>query len=207
MGNKQGTIASNVDTSTTWTIPLDFANDIPNSTSGTGTIYVDTYSGSTKTGTQSTTLTASVPSSMKPTFTGVSLSDFNTAAQNLVSNTTTFIQIVSNIKVTFNGGAGSYGSSITGYKAEIVGKNQTTNVNGGTLGIMNYNGAITIRASVSDSRGRWSDTRDVSVTVLEYFAPALSFSIARTGSTSSTFTVTRNAKVAPLTVGVVKKTL
>lgn len=66
---------------------------------------------------------------------------------------------------------------------------------------MNYNGAITIRASVSDSRGRWSDTRDVSVTVLEYFAPALSFSIARTGSTSSTFTVTRNAKVAPLTVG------
>ncbi|MGU7889033.1 DUF859 family phage minor structural protein, partial [Streptococcus suis] len=45
-GNKSGTIATNVDTSTTWTIPLDFANDIPNSTSGTGTIYVDTYSGS-----------------------------------------------------------------------------------------------------------------------------------------------------------------
>ena len=206
-GSKQGTIASNVDTSTTWTIPLDFANDIPNSTSGTGTIYVDTYSGSTNIGTQSTTLTAIIPSSMKPTFTGVSLSDFNTAAQNLVSSTTTFIQIVSNIKVTFNGGAGSYGSSITGYKAEIVGKNQTTNVNDGTLGIMNYNGAITIRASVSDSRGRWSDTRDVSVTVLEYFAPALSFNIARTGSTSSTFTVTRNARVAPLAIGGAQKNI
>ena len=206
-GNKQGTIASNVDTSTTWTIPLDFANDIPDSTSGTGTIYVDTYSGSTNIGTQSTTLTAIIPSSMKPTFTGVSLSDFNTAAQNLVSSTTTFIQIVSNIKVTFNGGAGSYGSSITGYKAEIVGKNQTTNVNDGTLGIMNYNGAITIRASVSDSRGRWSDTRDVSVTVLEYFAPALSFNIARTGSTSSTFTVTRNARVAPLAIGGAQKNI
>ena len=204
-GNKQGTIASNVDTSTTWTIPLDFANDIPNSTSGTGTIYVDTYSGSTKTGTQSTTLTASVPASMKPTFTGVSLSDFNTAAQNLVSSATTFIQIVSNIKVVFNGGTGTYGSTITGYKAEIVGKNQTTNVNGGTLGIMNYHGTVTVRASVSDSRGRWSDTRDVTVTVLEYFAPALSFSIARTGSSSSTFTVTRNAKVAPLTVGSAQK--
>lgn len=204
-GSKQGTIASNVDTSTTWTIPLDFANDIPNSTSGTGTIYVDTYSGSTKTGTQSTTLTASVPASMKPTFTGVSLSDFNTAAQNLVSSTTTFIQIVSNIKVMFNGGRGSYGSTITGYKAEIVGRNQTTNVNGGTLGIMNYNGIITIRAKVSDSRGRWSDARDVSVTVLEYFAPALNFGIARTGSTSSTLTVTRNARVAPLAVGGVQK--
>lgn len=199
-GSKSGTIASNVDTSTTWTIPLDFASDIPNSTSGNGTIYVDTYSGSTLTGTQSTTLTASVPGSIKPTFSGVSLSDLNTAAQNLIPGNT-FIQIISNIKVNFSGEAGSYGSSITGYKAEIVGKNQTTNVNGGTLGIMNYNGTVTIRASVSDSRGRWSDTRDVSVTVLEYFAPALSFSIARTGLTSSTFTVTRNAKVASLTVG------
>lgn len=204
-GNKSGTIASNVDASTTWTIPLDFANDIPNSATGTGTIYVDTYSGGTRTGTQSATLTASVPASMKPTFTGVSLSDSNTVAQNVVSNANTFIQIISNIKVVFNGTSGSYGSNITGYRAEIVGKNQTTNVNGGTLGIMNYSGNVTIRASVSDSRGRWSDTRDVTVTVLEYFAPALSFSIARTGATSSTLTVTRNAKIAPLTASGVQK--
>lgn len=197
---KSGTIATNVDTSTNWTIPLDFANDIPSSASGTGTIYVDTYSGSTKTGTQSTTLTASVPSNVKPTFTGVSLSDLNSAAQNLIPNGNTFIQVISNIKVAFNGAVGSYGSSITGYYAEIVGKNQSTSSNGGSLGIMNYNGTIKIRASVSDSRGRWSDTKEVSVTVLEYFAPALSLSISRTGSTSSTLTVTRNAKVAPLTV-------
>ncbi|WP_049488148.1 MULTISPECIES: DUF859 domain-containing protein [Streptococcus] len=197
---KSGTIASNVDTSATWSIPIDFANDIPNSASGTGTIYVDTYSGSTKTGTQSTTFTASVPGNVKPTFTGVTLSDLNGAAQNIISNSDTFIQVISNIKVAFNGAKGTYGSSITGYRAEIVGKNQATNSNGGSLGIMNYNGTIKIRASVSDSRGRWSDAREVSVTVLEYFAPALSFSIARTGSTSSTLTATRNAKIAPLTV-------
>ena len=197
---KSGTIATNVDTSATWTIPLDFANDIPNSASGTGTVFVDTYSGSTKTGTQSTTFTASVPANVKPTFTGVSLSDLNGAAQNLIPKSDTFIQVISNIKVGFNGAVGSYGSSITGYYAEIVGKNQSTSSNGGSLGIMNYHGTIKIRASVSDSRGRWSDTREVSVTVLEYFAPALSFSIARTGSTSSTLTVTRNAKIAPLTV-------
>ena len=197
---KSGTIATNVDTSTSWTIPIDFASDIPNSASGTGTIYVDTYSGTTKTGTQSTTLTASVPANVKPTFTGVSLSDLNGAAQNLIPNGNTFIQVISNIKVAFNGAVGSYGSSITGYYAEIVGKNQSTSSNGGSLGIMNYHGTIKIRASVSDSRGRWSDAREVSVTVLEYFAPALSFSIARTGSTSSTLTVTRNAKIAPLAV-------
>lgn len=197
---KSGTIATNVDTSATWSIPIDFANDIPNSASGTGTIFVDTYSGNTKTGTQSTTLTASVPSNVKPTFTGVSLSDLNGAAQNLIPNGNTFIQVISNIKVAFNGAVGSYGSSITGYYAEIIGKNQSTSSNGGSLGIMNYHGTIKIRASVSDSRGRWSDSREVSVTVLEYFAPALSFSIARTGSTSSTLTATRNAKIAPLAV-------
>ena len=197
---KSGTIASNVDTSATWSIPVDFANDIPNSASGTGTIFVDTYSGSTKTGTQSTTFMASVPGNVKPTFTGVTLSDLNGAAQNLISNADTFIQVISNIKVAFNGAKGTYGSTITGYRAEIVGKNQATSSNGGSLGIMNYHGTIKIRASVSDSRGRWSDAREVSVTVLEYFAPALSFSIARTGSTSSTLTATRNAKIAPLTV-------
>ena len=198
--SKSGTIATNVDTSTSWTIPLDFANDIPNSASGTGTIYVDTYSGSTKTGTQSAPFTASVPDNFKPTFSGITLSDLNSAAQNLIPSGNMFIQVISNIKVAFNGAVGSYGSSITGYYAEIVGKNQSTSSNGGSLGIMNYHGAIKIRARVSDSRGRWSDTREVSVTVLEYFAPALSFSIVRTGSTSSTLTVTRNAKIAPLTV-------
>jgi hypothetical protein len=203
--NKSGTIASNVDTSTTWTIPLDFANDFPNSETGTGTIYVDTYSEGTMIGTQSATLIASVPASIKPTFTGISLSDSNTAAQNVVQNANTFIQIMSNIKVSFNGASGSYGSNITGYHAEIVGKNQTTNVNGGTLGIMNYNGTVTVRASVSDSRGRWSDPRDVSVTVLEYFAPSLSFSVVRTGSTSSTLEIIRNARIAPLNINGIQK--
>lgn len=204
-GNKSGTIASNVDTSTAWTIPLDFANDIPNSETGTGTIYVDTYSEGAMIGTQSATLIASVPASMKPTFTGISLSDSNTAARNVVQNANTFIQIMSNIKVSFNGASGSYGSNITGYRAEIVGKNQTTNDNGGTLGIMNYNGTITVRASVSDSRGRWSDTKDVTVTVLEYFAPALKIDVKRFGETSSELKIIRNAQIAPLKINGIQK--
>ncbi|WP_353315714.1 DUF859 family phage minor structural protein, partial [Streptococcus uberis] len=57
---KTGTIATGVATSYSWTVPLTFANDIPNSTVGNGKIYVDTYSGSTLLGTSSATLTASV---------------------------------------------------------------------------------------------------------------------------------------------------
>ncbi|HEM4199479.1 TPA: hypothetical protein U1X02_002083 [Streptococcus suis] len=200
-GNKQGTIATNVDTSTTWTIPLDFANDIPDSTSGTGTIYVDTYSGSTKTGMQSTAFTASVPDSIKPSLTGFTLVDGNTAARTLIPGEQQFVQIVSNIAVHFGQATGAYGSTITSYHAEIVGKNQSTSQNGGSLGIMNYHGQVTIRARVTDSRGRTSNTIERTVTVLEYFAPALNFSVERSGATSSTFSILRNARIAPLTVG------
>ncbi|WP_105146534.1 DUF859 family phage minor structural protein [Streptococcus suis] len=198
-GNKQGTIASNVDTSTTWTIPLDFANDIPNATSGTGTIFVDTYSGSTKTGTQQVAFTANVPTSMKPTFSGVTLTDTNGVARSLLSGNN-FLQIISNIQVTFNGHAGTYGSTITGYKAEIVNRNLVTNSNGGTLGIMNFSGSATIRASVVDSRGRWSDTQDVTINVIEYFAPVLSFTAQRTRQTPNIIQIVRNAKIAPITL-------
>ncbi|HEP1833991.1 TPA: hypothetical protein VCA20_000116 [Streptococcus suis] len=200
-GNKQGTIASNVDTSTTWTIPLDFANDIPNATSGIGTIFVDTYSGSTKTGTQQVAFTASVPDSIKPSLTGFTLIDGNTAARTLIPGEQQFVQIVSNIAVHFGQATGTYGSTITSYHAEIVGKNQSTSQNGGSLGIMNYHGQVTIRARVTDSRGRTSNTIERTVTVLEYFAPAFNFSVERSGATSSTFSILRNARIAPLTVG------
>lgn len=198
-GNKSGTIASNVDTSTTWMIPLDFANEIPNSTSGTGTIYVDTYAGSTKTGTQSAILTASVPGSMKPTFSSVTLTDTNGVARGLLSGNN-FLQIISNIQVNFNGASGAYRSTITGYKAEIVNRNLVTNSNGGTLGMMNFNGSATIRASVVDSRGRQSDTRDITINVIEYFAPAFSFTAFRTRETPNIIQVVRNAKIAPITL-------
>lgn len=204
-GDKKGVVATDVDTSAVWNVPNDLANDVPNASVGQGTVFVDTYSNGKLMGTQSVTFMATVPDTMKPTLSRLTLSDASTIAQSLIPNPDTFIQVISNIKVAFDGASGSYGSTITGYRAEIVGKNQATNINGGTLGIMNYSGSITVRASVVDSRGRWSDSKDIQVKVLEYFAPALSFNIARTGSTSSTLTVTRNAKVAPLSVNGVQK--
>ncbi|HEM6247541.1 TPA: hypothetical protein U2C64_001970 [Streptococcus suis] len=196
-GSKSGTIATNVGTSHSWTIPNDFANDIPNATSGVGALYVDTYSGSTKTGTQQVSFTANVPASMKPTFSGITLTDTNTVVRSLLTGNN-FLQIISNIQVTFNGHAGAYGSTITGFKAELVNKNQVTNSNGGTLGIMNFSGSATIRASVFDSRGRQSDTRDVTINVIEYFAPVLSYTATRTRENPNIIQIVRNAKIAPI---------
>ncbi|GGE26245.1 DUF859 domain-containing protein [Streptococcus himalayensis] len=199
-GNKQGTIASNVGTSHSWTLPMDFCQDIPDSTVGSGTLYVDTYSGGSRIGTQSVTFTANVPASVVPSFSSVTLADTHGVAASLVGGNS-FIQIISNIRTTFNGAVGSYGSTITGYYAEIVNKNQSTNANGGTLGVMNFHGSATIRASVIDSRGRRSATRDITINVLEYFAPILSFDVIRTGATSSILQINRNGRISPLTVG------
>lgn len=189
-----------VGTSLNWTLPLEeYALRLVNATSGDGRIKVDTYNGGTYIGSKIVNFIASVPDSAKPTFSSVTLTDTNTAAGSLLSGNN-FLQIISNIKVAFNGAVGSYGSSITGYKAEIVNRNQITNSNGGSLGIMNFNGSATIRASVVDSRGRWSDTIDVTINVIEYFSPILSFSALRTRETPNIIQIVRNAKIAPITL-------
>lgn len=196
---KTGTIATNVGTNYTWVIPANFADDLPDATSGTGTLYIDTYNGTTKTGTQSITFTASVPTKIKPTFSSITLVDTNNVVKNILSGNN-FLQIMSNIQVHFNGAKGINGATITGYKAEIVNKNQSTNENGGTLGIMNFSGSATIRASVIDSRGVQSDTKDITINVIEYFPPAFSFTALRTKDTPNIIQVIRNAQVAPITL-------
>lgn len=198
---KTGTIATNVDTSCNWTLPLDFANTVPNAVYHWGTVYIDTYSGSTKIGTKEVTFNANIPASIKPTLGGISLSDSNTTVSNLINTSNTFVQVLSNIKVAFNNASGAYSSTISNYRAEIVGKNLSTTSNGGSLGMMNFNGSVTVRATVTDSRGRTSDPVEIPVNVLPYFTPHMSFTAQRSGSASTTLTVTRNARIAPLTVG------
>lgn len=197
-GSSSGTIASGLTTSASWTIPMDFCNELPNNVSGTGTIYVDTYSGSTKIGTQSKQFTANVPSSVIPTFTGITLDDQNAIAKALITGNT-FIQIISSIKVTFNGAEGTYGSTIKGFRAEVLNRNLAVTTNGGTFEPMNFSGTATIRASVTDSRGRVSATKDLEITLLEYYAPVVSIQVLRTRENPNTLQVLRTIKVAPLT--------
>ena len=52
--------AASSESTGTWTLPAYLANQIPNATSGSGTIYIYTYSGSVHVGTKSYTFTAMV---------------------------------------------------------------------------------------------------------------------------------------------------
>lgn len=197
--NKQIT-TTNVDTSFSWTPPLELCEQTPNSASGFGNITIITYDGSREIGRDVKRLNLSIPDSAKPTLTGFTLTDGNAIASNIVSGGEHFIKILSDIRVNFGAASGVYGSTITGYFAEIVGKNQSTTTNGGGLGLMNYDGQVIIRASVTDSRGRTSNVIERTVTILDYFPPILKFDVARTGLNGGTLTITRTAKVAPLIV-------
>lgn len=195
----------NIDTSFTWTPEMSMCNEIPNASGGYGTLTYITYSNGIEIGRNTQPVTLSAPDNIKPTLTGFTLTDTNTAVASVVPGEQAFMQILSNIKVNFGQATGAYGSTITGYYAEIVGKNQSTTTQGGSLGVMNYTGNVTIRARVTDSRGRTSNAIERTVNILEYFAPILNISATRSGAQSSTLTITRNAKVAPLTVGGVQK--
>jgi phage structural protein len=194
-------LGKNHATSVSFVPNTDLARYNTKAKSGTMDICVRTYNGTTQIGNDvySNGWYFEIPESVKPTFSGLTLIDMNTVAGQLLSGNN-FLQIISDIQVNFNNPAGAYGSTITGYRAEIVNKNQVTTKNGGRLGMMNFNGSATIRASVVDSRGRQSDTRDITINVIEYFAPAFSFTAFRTRETPNIIQVVRNAKIAPITL-------
>lgn len=207
-GNKQGEIANNVGTSFRWTIPEDFANDIPNSTSGWGTIYVDTYINGSFVQTQSTTFTASViANNMKPSFTGFTLTDANATTQRIIPEQKYFVSIMSLVKITFNGAQAKSGATIAGYYAEIVGANNSVTENGGVFREVSVNKdtEMTLRGRVLDSRGIWSDWVETKLMFLFYFSPALRFEVKRSDKKLDILTIKRFAKIAPLTVNGVQK--
>ena len=150
-----------VATSQAFTIPLSWINQIPNSTSGTASCTVQTYSGGTLMGTAPVQyFTITVPASVKPTLTSL------TAV--LVSGYWgLYVQGYSKATLTANGAAGTYGSTITGYS--IAGGTS----NPFTTGVLYTAGTNTFYATVTDSRGRTSDAVSCSITVTAYAAPVI----------------------------------
>lgn len=205
---EQKIAGDNIDTSYTWTPPIDIANQFPNSTSGTGTITYISYADGIERGRDIRKITVSVPTSLfKPGFTGFNLSDTNPVTQNLIPSPTHFVSTLSRIKVSFDGARGAAGASITGYCAEIVSGNTSAQTNGGILTVPTTmtDKQMTVRAKVQDSRGVWSDWREQSIMVLAYFNPTLRFEAKRTGEKLDTITLKRFLKVAALSVNGTQK--
>lgn len=166
-GNKSATISTNATTSASYTIPTDHATVIPNLTSGTATISVDTYNGSTYIGSTSKTFTVTVPTSIKPSLSSVTA----TLVESGASSSFGYVKGKSKVKLTINGATGSQGSTITSYN--ISGDGFSSSASSFTTVLLNTSGSITFTAYVTDSRGRRSDSKTVTINVNDYEPPKL----------------------------------
>lgn len=149
----------------TWTVPLTFANNIPDATKGWGTIRLETYDGDTRLGQAEVTFTATVPASMKPTC-SIQVLDSTTTKDtygNLVKGLSRL-----HVKTT---ATKSYNSDIVAYNVTANGQKYTSNEF--TTGVLAAAGTTTVSATVTDKRGRTSTAATASFTVLDYSAPKI----------------------------------
>lgn len=169
-GSSTGTIATKTSsTSVSWTPAISLASQIPKAVSGSCTITCDTYSGSTKVGSKTCTLTLTVPSTVKPTLTSITATRVD---ETVPSAWGIYVQSKSKVTLTINGAAGTYGSTITAYSISGGGFSSTSS--SFTTGFLATSGTITFTAKVTDSRGRVSDAKTVSISVASYSAPTIS---------------------------------
>ena len=164
-GSASGTIATGIASSVSWTLPVSLANQIPSATTGSGTIYCDTYSGSTLLGTKSVSITLTVPGSVVPSAGTLSA----TLAED-TSGTGLYVKGMGKAKLTLSGASGAYGSSITSYT--ITGGGWSATNGALTTGTLASAGSITFTATVTDSRGRKASTTRT-ISVIDYTKPGV----------------------------------
>lgn len=164
-GGASGTIATGIASSVSWTPPVSLANQIPSATAGSGTIYCDTYSGSTLLGTKSVSITLTVPGSVVP-----SAGTLSAALAEDTSGTGLYVKGMGKAKLTLSGASGAYGSSITSYT--ITGGGWSATNGALTTGTLASAGNITFTATVTDSRGRKASTTRT-ISVIDYTKPGV----------------------------------
>lgn len=175
-GSASGTIATkSTSTSISFTPPLTLAQQNTTGTSVSITYTIETFNGSTSVGSNSYTVTCSIPSSVVPTV-SFTVSDGN----NHLSKYGGYVQGKSTFAVAITA-SGSQGSTIKAYKTTADGKTYTSS--SFTTSVIAGSGTLTISATVTDSRGRTA-TASKTVTVLAYSKPKISsFKVERCDST------------------------
>lgn len=164
-GSRSGTIATNVENGTTWAVPRDFMNDIPNATEASGRIYVDTYSNGVLVGTKYTGYTVTVPANAVPRC-SVTLED-TSGVDDIYGSP---VQGLSTIKITVKG-TPSYSSPIKTYSITVDGVAYSSA--SATTAPLRLAGMSAVVARVTDGRGR-SGLARTTMDVQAYTPPVIS---------------------------------
>lgn len=156
-GSRSETIIG-VGTTASYTIPLEWLDQIPNSTSGTATVKIDTLSGSTVLGSNSSTVTITCPDNIVPS----------------VGTITT--EVVSDERDIYIKGHSQCRIIVSDYMAGTGAAIENVYISGGgdsvyadtmLSSMLNNAGVITYTVTVTDTRGR-SASDTVSIEVLDH---------------------------------------
>lgn len=167
-GSQYFNITLNATTSYVWTVPTaTLAPEIPNSASGVGSIICITKSGSTTIGSSTVQFTATVPASVKPSAPVITATE---ATSGLDAQFGAFVQNKSTLAIIATS-ASQYGANISACRVTVDGT--TYNTWNFTSNVIRSSGALSISATVTDTRGR-TNTSTKSITVQPYFIPSIS---------------------------------
>lgn len=148
-GSLSGTIVERTSSTvyTSWAFPTTFYSQIPNATSGVGTIYCYTYSGSTHIGTSSCTFTARVNESISSPTINATITDQNSITRALTGDSTILVRYYSTAYVSMTASAHNSASLVS---QSITNGNATYGSSTATIANIE-NGVFSL--SATDSRG------------------------------------------------------
>ncbi len=156
-------------TSASYTIPLSWLAAIPNATSGTATVTLETIdTGGVSLGAYSYNFTITVPASVVPTISSVSASPVND--NSVISSWGIYVYGKSKATLKINGAAGAYGSTIKSYSITTSPNVGSASSASFTTNLLYATGTIAVTAKVTDSRGRTA-TKTTAFSVYAYDAP------------------------------------
>lgn len=156
--------------------PLEWCNAIPRATSGTATVELETYYGSTKIGSATYSFTVNVPASVAPTLG----SPTATGAGTMLNGR--YVQGKSKVTIASGAASGSYGSTISSYSISGQNLSYSGGNSSATSDFLQSSGTLTYTVTVTDSRGRTASAT-VSIVVHTYTAPTITnYSAVRTNS-------------------------
>jgi len=186
--SESGLIAVGVEDVCAWTPPISLAAQIPNATSGWGTILCDTYVNGNLVSTNTCAFQLTVPASVVPSISNVAFSE---ATSGVADRFGGYVRTRSKLSVIITA-VGTQGSSISAYRTSIdsvtySGVSFTTNT-------LITAGNLTLTVTVTDSRGRTASTTRT-VTVLDYSPPSLSQFTAERCNADGTAAQTDGTKV------------
>lgn len=199
-------VGSGLGTPIKFTPAVEHAARNINAMTGTLDLCIRTYDGSNQIGSDvyKYGYDIGLPAGTQPKLAGIELTDKAKATKDIVGKNI-FVQTFSEMVCKFLGFEGTYGSTLKGYFAEVVGQKNVITKDGAAFNIFKNHGNFEVRAYITDSRGLTSNVVTVPIQVLQYFAPVIDFSVVRSGGDLQTLTVRRNIRIAPLIVNGVQK--